>query len=169
MKEYLSFGGGVNSTALMLLLLDEGIEFESVFVNHGGDYPETYEYVTCVRNPYDLVVSKYIQDLRQAKNLNLSFEEFTKKCKVCNPIINDPDKLTKVFKFEQLNEFRIYMNNKFKLNINEFPKLNVTKKTNFTEFYTDKTAQNVYINNEEIFTKFGYCKNSYMKPQNLSD
>lgn len=36
---------GVNSTALMLLLEDEGIEFESIFVDHGGDYPETYEYV----------------------------------------------------------------------------------------------------------------------------
>ena len=29
----------------MLLLLDKDIEFESVFVNHGADYPETYEYV----------------------------------------------------------------------------------------------------------------------------
>lgn len=42
---YLSHGGGVNSTALMLLLIGEGIEFESVFVDHGGDYPETYEYI----------------------------------------------------------------------------------------------------------------------------
>jgi len=40
MKNYLSHGMGVNSTALMLLLADEGIEFESVFVYHGGDYPE---------------------------------------------------------------------------------------------------------------------------------
>ena len=45
MKKYLSHGAGVNSTALMLLLEDEDIEFESVFVDHGGDYPETYEYV----------------------------------------------------------------------------------------------------------------------------
>jgi hypothetical protein len=45
MKKYLSHGMGINSTALMLLLEDENIEFESVFVNHGGDYPETYEYV----------------------------------------------------------------------------------------------------------------------------
>ena len=33
----------------MLLLEDEGIEFESVFVNHGGDYPETYKYVNYLR------------------------------------------------------------------------------------------------------------------------
>jgi hypothetical protein len=44
MKNYLSFGGGVNSVAMMLLLLDEGAEFEAVFVDHGCDWPETYEY-----------------------------------------------------------------------------------------------------------------------------
>lgn len=32
MKNYLSFGGGVNSVAMMLLLLDEGVEFEAVYV-----------------------------------------------------------------------------------------------------------------------------------------
>lgn len=44
-RQYLSFGGGVNSTALLLLLTERGEAFESVFVNHGADYPETYEYV----------------------------------------------------------------------------------------------------------------------------
>lgn len=44
-KRYLSFGAGVNSTALMLLLEEKKIEFESIFVDHGGDLPETYEYV----------------------------------------------------------------------------------------------------------------------------
>ena len=48
-KQYLSFGAGVNSTALLLLLIDQGEEFETVFVNHGGDYPETYEYVEYLR------------------------------------------------------------------------------------------------------------------------
>ena len=50
-KNYLSFGGGVNSVALMLWLMDHNIEFESVFADHGGDYPETYEYV-------DMLISK---------------------------------------------------------------------------------------------------------------
>lgn len=50
MKQYLSFGGGVNSTALLLLLTERGEEFETVFVNHGGDYPETYEYVDYLRD-----------------------------------------------------------------------------------------------------------------------
>jgi hypothetical protein len=45
MNKYLSFGGGVNSVALHLLLLEQGEDFESVFVNHGTDWPETYQYV----------------------------------------------------------------------------------------------------------------------------
>ncbi len=44
MKSYLSFGGGVNSVAMMLMLLDQGAEFETIFVDHGTDHPETYEY-----------------------------------------------------------------------------------------------------------------------------
>lgn len=39
----------MNSTALLLLLTDRGEDFETVFVNHGGDYPETYEYVDYLR------------------------------------------------------------------------------------------------------------------------
>ena len=46
MKKYLSFGGGVNSVAMMLMLLDQKDEFEAIFVDHGGDYPETYIYFT---------------------------------------------------------------------------------------------------------------------------
>ena len=45
MKTYLSFGGGVNSTALYILMEREGREFEAVFANHGCDWPETYKYV----------------------------------------------------------------------------------------------------------------------------
>ncbi len=45
MKNYLSFGGGVNSVALYLLMEELGMEFEAIFVDHGGDWPETYEYV----------------------------------------------------------------------------------------------------------------------------
>lgn len=44
LKNYLSFGGGVNSVALYLHLIEQGIDFEAVFVNHGTDWPETYEY-----------------------------------------------------------------------------------------------------------------------------
>ncbi len=44
MKTYLSYGGGVNSVAMMLLLLDQKQDFEAIFVDHETDYPETYEY-----------------------------------------------------------------------------------------------------------------------------
>lgn len=58
-KKILSDGMGVNSTALMLHLLDKGVEFESVFVNHNGDYPETYEYCQYLQNEgYKITVVK---------------------------------------------------------------------------------------------------------------
>jgi len=44
MKHYLSMGFGVNSVALYLLMQDLGMDFEAVFVDHGGDVPETYQY-----------------------------------------------------------------------------------------------------------------------------
>lgn len=48
MKQYLSYGGGVNSTALLLHFIDHGVDFEAVFANHETDLPETYEYVGSV-------------------------------------------------------------------------------------------------------------------------
>ena len=44
MKKYVSMGMGVNSVAMMLMLLDQKEEFEAIFVDHGTDWPETYEY-----------------------------------------------------------------------------------------------------------------------------
>lgn len=44
MKNYLSYGGGVNTVAMYLLLCEQGVDFEPIFVNHGTDWPETYEY-----------------------------------------------------------------------------------------------------------------------------
>ena len=65
MKNYLSFGGGVNSVAMYLLLMDQGMEpgdpdkgFEAVFVDHGTDWPETYEYVEMFKSKYSLTVLK---------------------------------------------------------------------------------------------------------------
>lgn len=45
MKNYLSFGGGVNSVAMLLMLLDMGWDFESVFSDTGSERPETYAYL----------------------------------------------------------------------------------------------------------------------------
>ena len=49
MKVYLSHGGGVNSWALYLHLIEQGEvpgeDFEAVAVNHHTDWPERYEYL----------------------------------------------------------------------------------------------------------------------------
>lgn len=56
MKNYLSFGGGVNSVAMMLLFLDEGVEFEAVYV-WMPDWPETHEYLMMLEdNRYPITV-----------------------------------------------------------------------------------------------------------------
>lgn len=44
-KMYLSYGGGVNSTALLLLVKEWGWNPEVVYADHGGDWPETGEYI----------------------------------------------------------------------------------------------------------------------------
>ena len=49
-RHILSFGGGVNSVALMVLLLREGQPLdEAVFADTGGEVPETYEYLRVAR------------------------------------------------------------------------------------------------------------------------
>ena len=58
MRNYLSFGGGVNSVAMYLLLKDQGVDFEAVFVDHGTDWPETYSYVDIFKKMYPLTVLK---------------------------------------------------------------------------------------------------------------
>ena len=58
MKNYLSFGGGVNSVAMYLLLHEQGMKFEATFVDHGTDWPETYEYVEMFKKKYPLTILK---------------------------------------------------------------------------------------------------------------
>ena len=58
LRNYLSFGGGVNSVAMYLYMLDEGMDFKAVFVDHGADWPETYEYVEMFKKLYPLTVLK---------------------------------------------------------------------------------------------------------------
>ena len=67
MRNYLSFGGGVNSVALYLWLLDNNISFEAVFVDHGTDWPETYDYVKIFKEKYSLTVIK--PDIQGFNNL----------------------------------------------------------------------------------------------------
>ena len=49
-RHVLSFGGGVNSVALTVLLFQEGLPLdEAVFADTGGEVPETYEYLKVAR------------------------------------------------------------------------------------------------------------------------
>jgi len=42
---------------MMILLGNQGVDFEAVFVDHGGDYPQTYEYVAMLqKNGYPIKV-----------------------------------------------------------------------------------------------------------------
>ena len=50
MKIYLSYGAGVVSEALRLWLLENGYDFEAVWVDHGCDWPETQEFVKTIPN-----------------------------------------------------------------------------------------------------------------------
>lgn len=49
MKNYLSFGGGVNSVAMYLLLLEQNVKFEAIYV-WMPDWPETHEYLLMMEN-----------------------------------------------------------------------------------------------------------------------
>lgn len=54
---YLSYGGGVNSTAL-LVRYENKID-EVIFADHGGDYPDTYDYVRYIeRQGFSVTVIK---------------------------------------------------------------------------------------------------------------
>jgi len=50
MNRYLSFGAGVNSVALLLLLKEQGEDFETIFVDTGVELPETYQYLDYLKS-----------------------------------------------------------------------------------------------------------------------
>jgi hypothetical protein len=59
MTEYLSYGGGVGSTALLVRQLKaiRTGDLEVIFVDHGGDYPETREYVKQIQQDLDINIT----------------------------------------------------------------------------------------------------------------
>ena len=87
----LSLGMGVGSVALLLDMLDDGIEFEAVWVNHGGDWPETQAYSDYLEskgykfkrlipehkgftNLYDFCMAKKIVPLKQIRWCTTEFK-----------------------------------------------------------------------------------------------
>lgn len=59
MKKYLSYGGGVNSTACIVLWAQGRLDYdEAVYVDHGCDWPETLEYVRMIALKYPITILK---------------------------------------------------------------------------------------------------------------
>lgn len=57
----------------MLFLLDEGWNFEAVFVDHGTDWPETYEYLESFQTYLKNNGCKPIKVLKPARNIKTPF------------------------------------------------------------------------------------------------
>jgi len=95
----LSFGGGVNSVALMLWLIDRGIDFEAVYINHKCDWPETYEYID------------YLEDkVYNITKVNVNVEGFDNLYDYCwkhkiLPAVGRRRLCSYKFKYEQFNRY----------------------------------------------------------------
>ena len=69
MKQYLSYGGGLGSTALICHLYDHIDDYEIIFVNHGCDYPYTYEYVEYLKKALGISITELKPDMQGFDNL----------------------------------------------------------------------------------------------------
>lgn len=104
-KIYLSHGGGVNSWALYLYLMEQGevpgVDFEAVFVNHGTDWPETYEYMNMmIAKGYPVTVIR--PEYGGCDNI---FEYYLKHKMI---VMRSPRICTKYFKVRALIKFYQY-------------------------------------------------------------
>lgn len=78
-KYILSYGGGVNTTALMVLLVEKGMALdEAVFADTGGEIPETYENVSFAEK----YLSRHDIPLRIVKSKNGTLYDTCKRRKV---------------------------------------------------------------------------------------
>jgi len=60
-RYFLSYGGGVNSTALLALLHESGLwdeHWEAVFCDTGAEYPQVLAYVEAIRERYPVTIIK---------------------------------------------------------------------------------------------------------------
>ncbi|GAG03283.1 unnamed protein product [marine sediment metagenome] len=59
MKAYLSYGGGVNSTACIVLHAQGKLDYdEAIYVDHGCDWPETRKYVKELADRFPITILK---------------------------------------------------------------------------------------------------------------
>ena len=69
MKQYLSYGAGVGSTALLCYMI-EGVrcgDIEVVFCDHGADWPETYEYVDYIKDALGIDIKSLSVEIQGSK------------------------------------------------------------------------------------------------------
>ena len=107
MKAYLSMGMGVNSVAMMLLLLDQKEDFEAIFVDHGGDWPETYEYFDMFQNWLINKGHKKITVLKPAYKYKGKIHDNIYTCYIENGLIplRYPRWCTKNFKIDAIMDY----------------------------------------------------------------
>lgn len=65
MSDYLSYGAGVGSTALICYMLPQirAGEIEVVYVNHGADLPENIAYVQYIKNTLNIPITEIKPDI----------------------------------------------------------------------------------------------------------
>jgi len=79
-----SFGGGVNSTALVILLASEGWRGHILFADTGTEHPDTYEYLAYLSNwlsKHDLSITRLGDEWRRGK-AKLSLIEYCEHYRV---------------------------------------------------------------------------------------
>lgn len=71
MKQYLSYGAGVGSTALLCYMLDDIRRgaVDVVFCDHGADWPETYEYVKYIKDMLEIDIKSLSVEIQGSKGL----------------------------------------------------------------------------------------------------
>lgn len=69
MSQHISYGAGVGSTGLICYIYDKIDDYEIIFVNHGGDYPETYEYLDYIKNALKINITELRPNIEGHSNL----------------------------------------------------------------------------------------------------
>ena len=71
MRQYLSYGAGVGSTALLCHMLDDirSGNVDVVFCDHGADWPETYDYVEYIQKTLKITITVLKVEIQGSKGL----------------------------------------------------------------------------------------------------
>jgi len=78
MKQYLSYGAGVGSTALLCYMI-EGVrcgDVEVVFCDHGADWPETYEYVEYIKKALNINITSLKVEIQGSVGLYNFYKDY---------------------------------------------------------------------------------------------